>query len=426
MADGSTDDTEELAARLDDLTEELGARPQAPRRRGAAAPAEGPGIVTMRLVEREGVLVVEDSPAPVPPRTRRRGDAAVGEPGRPVWQRQLAALERSQITGWLQSLDRKLTPNQGLRRWRDGDLEPMGGPLPDDGGKTLLIVHGTFSNTENILAGIARNPDGRDFLGWMTRQYTQVLALDHPTLSVSPILNARALALHLRGTKANVDVVCHSRGGLIARWWLEAFDTAPADRRRAVFVGSPLAGTGLAAPPNLKSSLSLLSNVAKVLGVAGAGLPFLTVLTGVFRVVSSVTSLAAKTPAIDAAVALVPGLFAQSRVGNALEIESLRSAAVDWRHRYFAIRSNFQSEQPGWRFWRYFRKVGDRLKDLGADVVFDGDNDLVVDSQSMVELSDTVTLDDAQVHDFTTTDRVYHTNYFEQPETLAFIRRVLG
>jgi len=425
MTDGSSHDTAALAARLDELTEELGARPQAPRRRGPAAAAAGPDTVTMRLVERDGVLVVDDSSAPTPSATRRRGPGADAPP-RAVWQRELATLERSQITGWLQSLDRKLTPNQGLRRWHDGALRPVSGPPSDEGGKVLLIVHGTFSNTENILDGIARNPDGRDFFDWMTRQYTQVFTLDHPTLSVSPMLNARALALHLRGTKAPVDVVSHSRGGLITRWWLEAFDSAPADRRRAVFVGAPLAGTGLAAPPNLKSSLSLLSNVAKVLGVAGAGLPFLTVLTGVFRVVSSVTTLAAKTPAIDAAVALVPGLFALSRVGNALEIQSLRGAAVDWRQRYFAVRSNFQSEQPGWRFWRYFRKVGDRLKDLGADVVFDGDNDLVVDSQSMVELSDTVTLEDAQVYDFTTTDRVYHTNYFEQPETLAFIRRVLG
>jgi hypothetical protein len=372
------------------------------------------------------VLVVEDSPAPVQTTARRRGGPAIAPDGAPVWQRELAKLERSQITGWLESLDRKLTPDQGLRRWHAGRLDPVSSPVGDGESRILLLVHGTFSNTENILDGIARNPDGRAFFDWMSRQYAQVIALDHPTLSVSPMLNARMLGLYFRQTSAKVDVVCHSRGGLITRWWLEAFDGAPADRRRAVFVGSPLAGTGLAAPPNIKKSLSLIANIADALGVASAGVPFLTVLTGVFRVVSSVTKLAAKTPAIDAAVALVPGLAAQSRVGNAAEILSLRSAAVEWERRYFAIRSNFQSERVGWQFWKYFRRPVDRLKDLGADVVFDGDNDLVVDSDSMVELSDTVRLDDAQVFDFTTTDRVFHTNYFEQPETLAFIRKALG
>ncbi|KAF0245613.1 MAG: hypothetical protein FD180_1481 [Planctomycetota bacterium] len=414
-----------LSAALDKLTQELGACPKPARRRGAVRPIASEGALTMRIVEHDGVLQVDDSPQFVPTGPRRRGAQGISSPGILVWERVLAKLDHSQVTDWLESLDRKLTPNQGLRRWQDGNLESTKDHRPSDEGRILLLVHGTFSNTENILAGIAKNPEGRSFLDWMNTRYDQVITFDHPTLSVSPMLNARALALHFRESKAAVDVVCHSRGGLVARWWLEAFDRGPANRRRAVFVGSPLAGTGLASPPNIKHSLSLLSNIANVLGAASAGLPFLTVLTGVFRIISSVTKIASKTPAIDAAIALLPGMAAQSRVGNASELLSLRSAAVEWRSRYFAVRSNFESEKPGWKFWRYFRRPGGRLKDLAASFVFDGENDLVVDSESMIELADTARLGDDQIFDFKSTDRVHHTNYFEQPETLSFIRKML-
>jgi hypothetical protein len=212
----------------------------------------------------------------------------------------------------------------------------------------------------------------------------------------------------------------------VTRWWLETFDRGDPASRRAVFVGSPLAGTGLAAPPNLKGSLSLLGNIAGAMGTVAMAVPFLTVMTGVFRVVSSVTKLAARTPAIDAAVALVPGLAAQSRVGNNAELLSLRRSAGVLDDRYFAIQSNFESEKPGWKFWRYFRRMGDRARDAAADLVFDGNNDLVVDTGSMTELSDDARLPASQVYDFGTRDDVHHTNYFEQRETFEAIRSWLG
>ncbi len=293
-------------------------------------------------------------------------------------------------------------------------------------GRILLLIHGTFSESESFLNGFADNPRGLDFIDWARGHYSHIVTFDHPTLSVSPVLNARALALLLGQSQAEIDVICHSRGGLVTRWWLEVFDRAPAGKRRAVFVGSPLAGTGLAAPTNIRGSLSLLSNIGLALGAASAAVPFLTVLTGLFRVVTSVTKLAATTPAIDAAVALVPGLAAQSRVGNNREMISLRQAPEVLAGRYFAVKSNFESEDPGWRFWRYFRNIGDRAKDSISDLVFDGDNDLVVDTGSMVDLSDELSIPSEQVLDFGTTDTIHHTNYFAQAQTLDFIREMLG
>ena len=128
---------------------------------------------------------------------------------------------------------------------------------------------------------------------------------------------------------------------------------------------------------------------------------------------------------MDAAVGLVPGLAAQSRVGNNRELISLRQTGRLAAERYFAVTSNFESEQPGWKFWQYFRGIGDRAKDALADLVFEGRNDLVVDTGSMVDLADGLRIPSEQVLDFGTTDRIHHTNYFSQPDTLAFIEEML-
>ncbi len=415
----------DLTTQLDGLVDELDMAPPpgAARRRGAGD--EGDDAPELQLVERDGVLHVEQGFAgatPAAPSGRRRGGG--GPTGDVKWRKQLATLERAKIGDWLDKLDRKLTPNQGLRRMHDGALVPADG-VPADG-DILLLVHGTFSNSESFFDGWAANPAGEDWLRWAQDRYEAILTFDHPTLTVSPMLNARKLGLLFKGSEANVDVICHSRGGLVTRWWLDVFDQAPAERRRAVFVGSPLAGTGLAAPPNIKGSLSLLSNIGSALGAVTAAVPFLTVMTGVFRVITSVTKLAAKTPAVDAAVALIPGLVAQSRVGNNRELLSLRDSPSEVEGRYFAVRANFESEKAGWQFWKYFRNVGGRVLDTATDVVFDGQNDLVVDTGSMTEFSDSLHLPDGQVLDFGTTDHVHHTNYFAQPETVRFLIEKLG
>lgn len=118
----------------------------------------------------------------------------------------------------------------------------LGAAKPAATGRILLFVHGTFSKSEALFDQLndPNFPAGRDFLGRALQHYAQVLAFNHPTISVSPLLNALDLARLLADTAADIDVVCHSRGGLVTRWWLEAFDRGPG-RRRVVLVGSPFA-----------------------------------------------------------------------------------------------------------------------------------------------------------------------------------------
>jgi hypothetical protein len=63
---------------------------------------------------------------------------------------------------------------------------------------------------------------------------------------------------------------------------------------------------------------------------------------------------------------------------------------------------------------------------MAMDTVFESDNDLVVDSASMTELRHDRSLPADQVLDYGTNAVVHHSNYFEQPKTLDFIREKFG
>lgn len=426
-------DVQTFRSQMRRAVEDLGLRPPPSpskvetvrnRRRVRGAPRrQRAGMMT--IVERDGILELEEG---LPPRQagarRRRSAHALGLGAKIVDEVPFEQLEGEKIGEAIQKLDSRLTPFSGLRRLKGNALVPE--PHPRKSGRILLFVHGTFSNNDRLIEELQATKEGAAFLGKALAHYDQVLTFDHPTLAVSPMLNARKLALTMGASAAHVDVICHSRGGLVTRWWLEAFDHAPADRRRVIFVASPLAGTGLAAPPNLRASINLLANIGRALGAASAAVPFLQVATGLFQVLSSVTRFVAKTPAIDAAVALVPGLRAMSRVGNNAEILSLRQPLALLKGRYFAVQSNFEPEDPGWRFWRYFRDVKGRAADLAADVIFDGANDLVVDTSSMTDLAPQLRLPGSQVRDFGKNSTVHHVNYFSQGPAVKFFRDKLG
>jgi triacylglycerol esterase/lipase EstA (alpha/beta hydrolase family) len=208
----------------------------------------------------------------------------------------------------LQALDRKLTPNQGLRRLAtDGTLVPVGDRMQ---GKTLLVVHGTFSNSDNVLAGIAEGDP--ELLRWAQQRYSQVLTFDYASLSGRSVSSAMALQRTIqRQVDGDIDLLCHSQGGLIARYWLERLDPARLESSRVVFVGSPLAGTSLASPSNLRDALRLLAGVASLVGVGAqvvSGLSLLGAVGGLAGVLQKTLGMRAIGGLIDAAVGVIPGV----------------------------------------------------------------------------------------------------------------------
>jgi alpha-beta hydrolase superfamily lysophospholipase len=399
---------------------------------------------TFTLVEVNGVLVWEEgfglrgTGAGL-----RRGFGVRGVARGEIIERvQVQPLELgNEVTAYLDDLDQRWTPQQGLRElvWQptgqpeDVVLQP---PLPPDApaaaeGKVLVFVHGTFSKSENLLDEIRAADNGKDFLARAKKHYDKVYAFNHPTVSVSPVLNAVELARHFRGSKAAIDVVAHSRGGLVTRWWLEVMEPEPAGPRRAVLVACPLDGTSLATPKRLRDALSWLTNVNQALAtgtaLASSAVPFLSVVSGLLRFAGTVTNVLGKTPVIDAGVSLIPGLSAMTRVN--LELARL-NVAVAKRPAYFAIVGDFDPPPTGLAVWRFITEAKTRLADAAADLLFQGKNDLVVDTESMTFLAGTCGAQNAvtinAVHDFKTQGDVHHLNYFRKAPTLDFIMTSLG
>lgn len=334
-------------------------------------------------------------------------------------------LPGNQIHEGLGKLDTRLTPARELRQLdANGALVPFEGSVK---GRSLLFVHGTFSNTDNIIGALQeKNPA---FVKWALDEYEgRVLAYDYPTLSQQAL--ASALGLHrLVGQRVEgpIDVVSHSQGGLVTRYWLELLDPSRLAETRSIFVAGTLAGTSLAAPWALRRAMTALANVAWVIrkgsSVASTAAPFFGAVAGLFALLQKSMNFLAKAPAIDAGVALVPGLTGMSKVGTNAELRELHSAHASVPEQYFAITGDFEPEKPGWAFWKKFFS---RSADGAADLLFRGPNDLVVDTEAMTRLGDGRVIPSTNVHHFSAgLAHVHHTNYFEQVETAKALQKWL-
>ncbi|HEX6596204.1 MAG TPA: CHAT domain-containing protein [Acidimicrobiales bacterium] len=129
-------------------------------------------------------------------------------------------------------------------------------------GPALFLIHGTNSLIHSGFAAFHE-----DTVRSMHDRYQgRVFGFDHPTLSVNPLDNCKALAALLPdGLTLDVDILCHSRGGLVARSLVELAEPAGTSGklrvRQVVFVATPNRGTPLADPERLGSLLDGLTNL---------------------------------------------------------------------------------------------------------------------------------------------------------------------
>lgn len=429
------------------------------RRRKRASNRSDGKIKTVSLIEKNGILLwCDDVPAEPDPvkldigprrrRLRRRAGQAVPDrvetpaemkDGPLVLTRAFPVLQPNKIVEAVGAIDQKLNPalDKSLRS-RLRPLQKKAGvfTLGDTdvtgtlGGRTLVFVHGTFSNSDNMLGEFKKTDPGRRFLDQAlsgAKKYDNVVFFEHATLAVSPLINALELGRFFAAGSGQIDVIAHSRGGLVVRWWLEAFGKSlgvlPAMPVRAMLVGAPLRGTSLAAPDKLQNVLSLISNIGAfaetALNLTGAANPFTWVAGALVHVVVSATGALANTPLVDGLVALIPGLCGQSAVNNNHEIDRLRLGPCAVDPLYYAVQSNFETEDAGWQFWKYFR--ASKIADTATNAIFKGPNDLVVDTDSMIDFGVPNLRLAADPRNFGTNSVVWHCNYFQQKDTIDYI-----
>ncbi|MDI2126037.1 esterase/lipase family protein [Yinghuangia seranimata] len=271
------------------------------------------------------------------------------------------------------------------------------------GGRALLLIHGTFSTCHGGFGGL--DPDTVDALN---QAYGgRVFAFDHPTVSVSLAANIDALE-RLTGAAAplDVDILAHSRGGLVARELVrrQAAPDAKYRVRRVVFAATPNRGTPLVDPEHVVRFIDRYTNL-------------LTLLPGPAEIVGD--TLAGLMTAVQvlghAALTDLDGLNAMCPHGSVLDGLDTDAHGTE----YYAVNADFEPDAE------LVSKL--RAADLLMDAVFPEANDLVVPTQGVADPggpTDPVPgfpVPADRVLHFPSQRSVWHSTLFTQPETRAKI-----
>jgi hypothetical protein len=113
--------------------------------------------------------------------------------------------------------------------------------------------------------------------------------------------------------------------------------------------------------------------------MASSLIPFLTVEACLARFTATVSSLAAETPIVDARVAKSPGLAAMSWTSNNSGLNQLNAGSQTLMD-YFVMKSRYQPEDSGWKYWEYF--VNDPTKWV-ATAILPEENHLGMGTEAM-------------------------------------------
>jgi pimeloyl-ACP methyl ester carboxylesterase len=233
-------------------------------------------------------------------------------------------------------------------------------------GRALLFIHGTASRTHKAFAQLPLS-----FVEKLVARYDgRVFAFDHPTLSVTPAANVRwfveAISSLPQGRALDVDIIAHSRGGLVARMMCEQIQAHDLnlDRlsvRNLAMVATPNAGTPLADRGHIDAFLDTMTNLFEFL----PDNPATNTLDILFALVKQVALGA--LGGLDGLAAMDPqGEFLCSVLNQASQVHA----------DYHAIGADFEPA-PNSPLARYVR-------DYLTDLIFLGQpNDLVVPTEGV-------------------------------------------
>lgn len=272
-------------------------------------------------------------------------------------------------------------------------------------GRTLLFVHGTFSTSHGCFGALPR-----ELVAELDRRYDgRVIAFDTHTLSEDPDENARRFLDTLPpGIALDLDIVCHSRGGLVTRQI--GVRGAAGERvriRRAVFVGVPNAGTALADADHMVHMIDRFTSAFVLLPSGPVAEAMEAIITAV-KVIG------------HGFVGGLPGLAAMRPSGPFLR--QLNGAAVQAAE-YYAITADYEPAAGTLR-----SLVRASAADALMDRIFrDAANDLVVPTDGVYDVPGPAgfPIPAERVLRFDAPAGVTHTTYFAAPGTTDALRNWL-
>jgi hypothetical protein len=343
----------------------------------------------------------------------------------------LTGKKQSLIAALARQYDQDTVPEQHLLRiGSDGTCGPLGpqpwtwlhaAPQPGQTDRVLLFIHGTFSQTSVPAADFSAA-----FWAWANGTYRAVLGFDHWTLSLAPEENAQLLwDLLDPALRAGhrLDIITHSRGGLVARAFVELLGHGEAVRR-VIFVGTPNAGTNLANPKNWGAAADILINLA-LISAPFAKLSGLLARLLIAKAESRIPGLQAQNPSATGAKDFLGRVQRATRLPQGVT--------------YSAVAASFEPEAGGFNPRHLLTQVGD----VGADAFYGHPNDLVVDTGSVWSVdakpdygleteNQTVQRillfnpDGRGVGQVVRKRGVHDNNLFAMPETMAFLQSELA
>jgi hypothetical protein len=277
-------------------------------------------------------------------------------------------------------------------------------------GRALLLIHGTFSTAPSAFRLLPA-----ETLGSLATLYGgRVFAFDHPTLHHSPSENVQQfLGLLPPQADLELDIVCHSRGGLVTRELSERLSRYDGQGRnvrvrRAVFAGTPHRGTILTDSAHGIQMLDRYTNL------------FTELPDDAFTITAEALFMVAKL-LYHGAIRALPGLRSMYPPGDYLQ--SL-NAGTDHQTRYYALAADYKPRGAS-----LLSRFGWALADAAVDGVFGEANDGVVPTRGGYELESPATgfpVRPEQRVVFGKEDVIHHCNYFGAPRVSEQILTWLG
>lgn len=405
--------------------------PAAERSRGTAALHEGSGDELVQRVLPDGLELWTSARAARRDPSSVRGVTDVAERLFELPQPKDLADRFGGWTGealvhFVPLIERSFMPDPGLCIVHaDGSVERTT-RAPTGRKPALMLLHGTFSNPVGAFADLL---EASDWAALHTRYSGRVYALRHHTVATSPMSNVSDLLDALGGATPTLDLISHSRGGLVgdllcigdrlqlapvqraygATWhgaeddWRRMLEARPWPAvRRFVRVaapaeGTPLIGTGTRLHRGLSVLKWLVEKGAKVLEGAGAP-PVLD------EIVAFAGSVILATIASTEDPSLLAGLASMDPDGGLATV--LKRAPRDTTTRLFDVQGRY-----GRSWLNVVRWV--------SDFLHSGRNDLVVPTRSMGR-GVRRTLRRSHVE-----DDVWHIRYFARPPIRKALARHL-